>query len=110
LTIAAKGKYEFSIDAAIVGLSQREPPLPRDKKTKHHKTVAVNQGKKMAELEQENVVCTAIFQGARTTTDSGWRISFDLDESQSEEVTRIAKMKNRRLVLVVTLQDEESFD
>jgi hypothetical protein len=108
LTIAAKGKYEVSIDAAIVGLSPREPPLPRDNETKLHKPTKVKQVEKMAQLEEENVVCTAIFQGARTTVDAGWRISFDLDESQAEEVTKIARLKGQRLVLVVTVQDVDS--
>jgi hypothetical protein len=59
-------------------------------------------------IPEENVVCTAIFQGARTTVDSAWRITFDIDESQSEEVTKIARLKNRRLILVVSVQEDES--
>jgi len=46
-------------------------------------------------------VLTAIFQSARTTVDGGWRISFDVDESQGEIISQIVKMKEQALHVVV---------
>ena len=54
----------------------------------------------------DEIAVSAIFQSARTTIDGGWRVSFDLDESQSEEITALAKLKNKSLIIVVTVRDK----
>lgn len=48
----------------------------------------------------------AIFNKATTLIDGGWRVSFDLSEQNSQEISEIVSMKNENLFLVVFTEDE----
>lgn len=52
------------------------------------------------------VAVQAIFTKASTTVDGGWRISFDVSESEAKAVTDIAQLKNEALYLVVMTEAE----
>jgi len=50
----------------------------------------------------EQIILTAIFQSARTTIDGGIRITFDIDGSQSDLLSKLLKLKDQALFVVVT--------
>jgi hypothetical protein len=56
-----------------------------------------------------SIAIQAVFQGARTTADGGWRISFDCSEQMAQEVTEIAALRND-VVYVVVLSEKEYND
>lgn len=48
----------------------------------------------------------AVFQAARTTTDGGWRVSFDLSEDEAKFVTDLNRLKGHLLYLCVMNEEE----
>lgn len=59
---------------------------------------------------KEHVTLQAIFQGARTTIDGGWRLSFDLDASQAELVTQVARMTDLLRIDVTPVGGAKDFN
>lgn len=52
------------------------------------------------------ITFSAIFNKAQTTTDGGWRVTFDLDESQSTEVNILSQLRGSVLTIAVIPQPE----
>lgn len=52
-------------------------------------------------MDVEHINLTAIFAKATTTVDGGWRISFDIDESQSNEIAKLSQFRDLSLQLVI---------
>ncbi len=65
---------------------------------------------------EPKIVINAILQGARTTVDGGWRISFDLPAHESNNVVELSKLNNTVLHVVIIpaetkkKQKEDGFD
>ena len=52
-------------------------------------------------MGEENLVLQALFVKATTTVYGGWRISFDCDAQQAQEIIELAKLKDKLLNLVI---------
>jgi hypothetical protein len=55
-------------------------------------------------MHKDQIVLTAIFQSVRSTVDGGLRVTFDLDASQAELLSKIIALKDKALYVVVTEQ------
>jgi hypothetical protein len=60
------------------------------------------------------IACRAIFARATTLADGGWRVSFDLDESDAGKVAQVTALRDSVLFLTVIpegmIQAEERED
>lgn len=57
--------------------------------------------------ETETISFSAILHQARTDASGGWRITFDVPETNSEEILELSKLRNTTLqIVVVRIKDE----
>lgn len=45
----------------------------------------------------DGITFQAIFSGARTTLDGGWKITLDVDQSQTKEMLQLIQMRDQLL-------------
>lgn len=57
--------------------------------------------------QKQKLLLEAVFQSARTTLDGGWRISFDLGEAASEQMTQLLAWKDTSLYLAIVPTEGE---
>lgn len=53
----------------------------------------------------EPIAVQATFSKATTLVDGGWRISFDLSETQAEAVSKIAQLNGQCLYLAIVTEE-----
>ena len=59
-------------------------------------------------LEKLGLSFTAIFNSARTTVDGGWRITFDLSNTDSDKISEIAALQHQLLqIAIIPIGDSE---
>lgn len=58
------------------------------------------------EPQVKPVSFTAIFNNAKTTTDGGWRLTLDLDQSEYEAIQKIVELRECVLRIVVMNNDK----
>lgn len=54
------------------------------------------------------IAIEAIFSKATTTVDGGWNVTFSTGEHMAEEITRLAKLRDQSLYLVVMTEEENA--
>ena len=57
-------------------------------------------------MSNEKIVLNAIIYKLQTTVDSGWRLSLDLDQGQSEEIMRLSKMRDQVIQLEISSSEQ----
>lgn len=55
--------------------------------------------------KEKQIAMPVIFKKATTTVDGGWSVSFDVDSSQADNITKIAAMRDEMLYLVIVDQN-----
>ena len=53
----------------------------------------------------EEIKLTAILHSIRTEVSGGWRITFDVPESDNEKIMRLSELRNAALNLKVEMED-----
>lgn len=57
--------------------------------------------------EEETICFDASLYQARTDSSGGWRITFDVPESDAQQILKLSKLINQRIqIVVVKLKDE----
>lgn len=57
----------------------------------------------------KGITFSSVLNKITTTIDGGWRITFDVSDSESENMTDLAMMRNRRLQIgIVDLNSPEN--
>jgi hypothetical protein len=65
--------------------------------------------KKAPKIDKSQVITLeAIFQSGRTTIDGGIRISFDLDSSQADVLSKLLKLAYQRLAVAISPIEENN--
>lgn len=52
-------------------------------------------------MEDQGITFQAIFIKAQTTADGGWRVTFDVDNSQSQNVNILSQLRDTLLQIAV---------
>jgi len=59
-------------------------------------------------MEEDAVQLNLQLQAIRTTVDGGWRITFDCDSSQSQEIMNLSQYRDQLLTVAILPHPEES--
>lgn len=54
----------------------------------------------------DGIVFNAIFSKATTLIDNSWRISFDVNNDQAQEILKIATLNDENLIITVMTEDQ----
>lgn len=46
-------------------------------------------------MDPDSITLTAIFSKATTTVDGGWRITFDVDQSEAQSILKLSVLRDQ---------------
>jgi len=55
----------------------------------------------MSDLTSQAITLTGIFSKATTTSDGGWNLTLTFDNTQAQEIIKVAELKDRLLQLAI---------